>query len=284
MSSFKFNFTTELDEQEITDDNSTDSRIPLKHVEPHTLENADTGLVFSSVEVVESKTLKLIGAERDSFDISNTKLQKILKSSDLEKNVYEGGLKIWEGTFDLIRYLSQNKETLLASDFSVLELGCGHGVVLTYLLKSLNITPQVVLYQDLNEEVLRNKTIPTCRKNVSKENFKKCTFVAGDWAHFNEENIQHKFGLILSSETVYDVSNFASLVKILKHFLKEEGVALFSAKRFYFGVGGGSSDFVEYIENKEKKYLSCQIIQSFEDGQSNIRDIIQITSLSSNEG
>jgi len=42
--------------------------------------------------------------------------------SDLVSGVYEGGLKVWEGTFDLLRYLMNYPEE---AGQNVIELGCG---------------------------------------------------------------------------------------------------------------------------------------------------------------
>lgn len=37
-------------------------------------------------------------------------LGKEHRQSDLVSGVYEGGLKVWEGTFDLLKYLESNPE------------------------------------------------------------------------------------------------------------------------------------------------------------------------------
>ena len=44
--------------------------------------------------------------------------------SDLISGVYEGGLKVWECTFDMVDYLQQ----IDMSGKSVIELGCGQGL------------------------------------------------------------------------------------------------------------------------------------------------------------
>ena len=43
--------------------------------------------------------------------------------SDLVSGVYEGGLKIWECSIDLVHFISRNPE--LFEGKRVLELGCG---------------------------------------------------------------------------------------------------------------------------------------------------------------
>lgn len=96
------------------------------------------------------------------------------------------------------------------------------------------------------------------------------------------------FDLCLSAETLYRTSNFHVIREILVTRLSTMGAvslhreikchecyqAFFAQKRFYFGVGGGSLPFLNYI--RDDNALSGRIICSVEDGQSNVRDIIEI--------
>ena len=47
----------------------------------------------------------------------------MLFESDLVSGLYEGGLKVWECSFDLVDYVFENKQ--IVADKRVLELGCG---------------------------------------------------------------------------------------------------------------------------------------------------------------
>ncbi|KAJ3978593.1 hypothetical protein F5890DRAFT_1569609 [Lentinula detonsa] len=66
---------------------------------------------------------------------SDSKLRFLDTPSDLVPGVYEGGLKTWECSLDLVDYLhaSLDDENLIGK--RVLELGCGTGVPSLYLLR-----------------------------------------------------------------------------------------------------------------------------------------------------
>ena len=59
------------------------------------------------------------------------------ENSDLVKNVYEGGLKIWECSQDLVSYL--NSSNINLKNQRILELGCGAALPSLYCLKKLII-------------------------------------------------------------------------------------------------------------------------------------------------
>ena len=46
-----------------------------------------------------------------------------VSESDLVSGVYEGGLKVWECSFDLVDYIQANATEFIGKN--VLELGCG---------------------------------------------------------------------------------------------------------------------------------------------------------------
>ena len=56
------------------------------------------------------------------------------------------------------------------------------------------------------------------------------------------------------------------------------GVALIATKRFYFGVGGGTFEIERilniYNASIKNKRLNFQVVKSYEDGLSNVRDVI----------
>ncbi|BBN00080.1 hypothetical protein MPTK1_1g26230 [Marchantia polymorpha subsp. ruderalis] len=88
--------------------------------------------------------------------------------TDLVPGKYEGGLKLWECTVDLINTLRREiKDGQLSfRGKRVLELGCGHG--LPGILACLK-GASTVHFQDFNAEVLRHLTIPNVEANLQQD-------------------------------------------------------------------------------------------------------------------
>lgn len=119
---------------------------------------------------------------RELFDIKHqammeedaeksSEVHKILVGSnnsdevDLRKNVYEGGFKLWECSYDLVDELeTQIKNGQLSQFSSFLELGCGTSLPTCYLLMKTFLTEQnskiSLVLSDFNYEVLRLVTVP----------------------------------------------------------------------------------------------------------------------------
>ncbi|XP_023240637.1 histidine protein methyltransferase 1 homolog isoform X2 [Centruroides sculpturatus] len=109
------------------------------------------------VEVIPDNSLKIEG---DKYKINNLKIGDCFLSyissediqsdtldtiqlasknhSDLIPGIYEGGLKIWECTLDLINYLQEND--IVKKGMNILDLGCGAGLagIFAYL-KGANV-------------------------------------------------------------------------------------------------------------------------------------------------
>ncbi|RQX72620.1 putative chromosome 1 ORF-a, related protein, partial [Toxoplasma gondii CAST] len=75
---------------------------------------------------------------------------------------YEGGLALWECTWDLVRFLLKLRRSDL-QDAHVLDLGCGHGLAGLLMIQR---GAGAVVFQDLNEEVLLSVTAPTVALNM----------------------------------------------------------------------------------------------------------------------
>lgn len=85
---------------------------------------------------------------------------------------------------------------------------------------------------------------------TKSETIERCKFYAGDWSKFVDATKNDtKYDVILTSETIYNTSNYRKLLDVLKNKLKADGVALVSAKTYYFGVGGGCRDFEKLIKD-----------------------------------
>ena len=68
-----------------------------------------------------------------------------------------------------------------------------------------------------------------------------------------------KYDIIVSSDTVYNADSIESLLKLIKTVLSpHNGHAFVSGRRYYFGVGGGTSDLSALIS----KDSSLKVIQA----------------------
>lgn len=86
---------------------------------------------YTETEVFSGCNLKLIRSDKVTQDLTDQNYQNIVeaesKHSDLIPAKYEGGLKIWECTFDLGQYILEKKIELKGK--LVMDLGCGAGLI-----------------------------------------------------------------------------------------------------------------------------------------------------------
>ncbi|KAH8323197.1 hypothetical protein KR067_000291 [Drosophila pandora] len=191
---------------------------------------------------------------RSQSGLENLDIKKSEDShSDLLAGVYEGGAKIWEGTSDLLQYLSEQIKDSFWQDKRVLDLGCGSGLLGIYAMK-LGARSD---FQDYNKDVLEYITYANILLNLDEELTetekleyldKKTSLYSGDWSHFTDLTKEsEKYDVILTSETIYNIDNQQKLLDTFASRLKPEGIVLVAAKSYYFGVGGGLDQFVEKI-------------------------------------
>lgn len=103
-------------------------------------------------------------------DSSSNAIHEILIGTngdlDLKKNVYEGGFKLWECSYDLVDCIETLwSENQLSSFECFFELGCGTALPSCYLLSkilssSAKTSFKKLILSDFNSEVLRLVTIP----------------------------------------------------------------------------------------------------------------------------
>lgn len=84
--------------------------------------------------------------------------------SDLIPGVYEGGLKVWECTYDLLELIEKDGETFGGK--VVLDLGCGAGLLGILALKR---GARHIHFQDYNSTVIEQLTVPNVILNCQED-------------------------------------------------------------------------------------------------------------------
>uniref|UniRef100_A0A8D3DHP3 protein-histidine N-methyltransferase n=1 Tax=Scophthalmus maximus TaxID=52904 RepID=A0A8D3DHP3_SCOMX len=203
--------------------------------------------------------------EDDERILSRTAEQR----SDLIPGVYEGGLKVWECTYDLLEIIEKDGETFGGK--AVLDLGCGAGLLGILALKR---GARHIHFQDYNSTVIEQLTVPTvllnCQEDDDIERVKdgspppkkialgqsqhlsKCRFFSGDWSTFLDLILktgpQPKYDIIFTSETIYNTAYYPVLHETLHKLLAPGGLVYLATKSHYFGVGGGLHLFESFVE------------------------------------
>jgi len=223
------------------------------------------------IEFNHDKSLSNISLNYIHFNNSLIKSTNVPENTDLISGKYEGGIKIWECDQDLLEFLPSIYNDSWKNK-NILDMGCGHGLPGIYLLlKGIN----EICFQDFNKEVLDNITknyINQLKNNFGLNFEKNVNYVDGDWGAFHYDK---KFDVIISGDTLYNNLNYEKIYNLIKNNLNKDGEAYFSSKRFYFGVGGGTSEFRQYITERNEFEISQ--VKTIKDGINNIRVILKIT-------
>ena len=157
--------------------------------------------------------------------------------------VYEGGLKVWECSLDLVDYITMNRPKFEGK--KVLEIGCGQGLPGVQALKE---GANEVVFQDFNDEVLKNATENVIKQNTECKNYQ---LVPGAWEELvNNESLKGKFNVILMSETLYNVDYYTSLFDFIEHCLVDDANSevIVGTKTYYFGLGGGYYELEQFLK------------------------------------
>ena len=148
--------------------------------------------------------IKFLCADPDRVDLSDNLVSALSdtpsssssgSTTDLIPGVYEGGLRVWEASVDLVKYMMTHPEVLAISTPNglgsrnerqasrpkqCLELGAGHGFPGLFVLKQEEKAWSVV-FSDFNEEVLTSVTWPNVLMNTKADARFRASYVAGDW-------------------------------------------------------------------------------------------------------
>ncbi|XP_054443771.1 histidine protein methyltransferase 1 homolog [Pteronotus mesoamericanus] len=237
------------------------------------------GLQQVNMQVVKTILLK------ENFPGENIVSKSFSSHSDLITGVYEGGLKIWECTFDLLAYFT--KAPVKFAGKKVLDLGCGSGLLGITALKG---GAKEVHFQDYNSMVIDEVTLPNvaanstledeaydgdepdlkrCRKSKVAQELCKCRFFSGEWSEFcklvlTSEKVFEKYDLILTSETIYNPDYYDSLHQTFLRLLDKNGQVLLASKAHYFGVGGGIHLFQKFVE--ERNVFETRTLEIIDEG------------------
>ncbi|KAF3938499.1 hypothetical protein ABW19_dt0205728 [Dactylella cylindrospora] len=203
--SFKFNFDLPAEEEEdiqvdsvhdtaatfaaVDEPTSTASEISARL---HTLEDLISQLpphiTYSTLILPTSSSTEISIPRRDLYDVKMQLMAEDTMSSattststpsteapkftaafadeDIRTNLYEGGLKSWECSSDLVKQLASDVDTWQSHSNRIIELGCGTALPTCYILQTLlsqkDPSPNGVhlTLADYNLDVLRLVTLP----------------------------------------------------------------------------------------------------------------------------
>ena len=263
---FKFNFNQE-EEDKVENEDIKGTPDSCKR---HELRGQTVGdIVVIELKVENCDTVIKYVKSLDAINQIKNKPKYLEQNTDLVKNVYEGGLKIWECSHDLVQFLSSAQVPI--QDQRVLELGCGAALPGLYCLHH---KASILHLQDYNSEVIDYITALNVQMNGSPDHPTQVQLFSGDWRDFTATAVQdqQKYDVILTSETIYEESNYRKLIQCFRDCLAPEGVIYLAAKVYYFGVGGGLRSFEKALD--KSGLWTHEIV--FENNDSVHRQIIEI--------
>ena len=147
--SFCFNFSDDENDQQNDDTNTVE--VIQQTFTSSKLKAQDSDIITESGEFDPVKDA-LFEQHQQQKNIS-----KHTEYTDVIHGVYEGGLKLWECSDDLLQYLSQDLPQDGFVGRRVVDLGCGHGHPGIWCVSRGSA---LTCFQDLNTDALRQATVP----------------------------------------------------------------------------------------------------------------------------
>uniref|UniRef100_A0A7N0VK20 Uncharacterized protein n=1 Tax=Kalanchoe fedtschenkoi TaxID=63787 RepID=A0A7N0VK20_KALFE len=84
------------------------------------------------------------------------------------------------------------------------------------------------------------------------------------------------YDVILMAETVYSIDTFQNLYNLLKLCVSHpNGVIYMAGKKHYFGVGGGTRQFLSVVE--KDGFFAANLVAEIADGSSNVREVWKLS-------
>ncbi|KAJ6257736.1 hypothetical protein Dda_7524 [Drechslerella dactyloides] len=199
--SFKFNFDLPVDEDgaevqtndaepassgPVATEAASASRLPAAaHSLDDLISQLPPHIAYSTLQLPLSPSRTVTIPRRELFDVkmqlmaedtmaansgttsTNDRFTAAFTDEDIRTNTYEGGLKSWECSSDLVKQLAENDEIWQPYCRRILELGCGTALPTCYILQTLLASPSLPLSHgvhltlaDYNIDVLRLVTLP----------------------------------------------------------------------------------------------------------------------------
>ena len=219
------------------------------------------------------------------------------KGTDIIPGRYGGGLKVWECSLDLCRYIWSRRDSMKIR--CALELGCGHGLPGCLLLRIgfQSGCHTNVLFSDFNDFVLKGVTMPNIILNTTgfplEQVANSVALGAGDWLEMSRRleqgqqgipqlPIDGRFDLVLAAETTYTTETSQDTAILLAKHIAIGGMGLVATKRYYFGCGGGSDAFRDALAAEQatiegRTYRLCATTVGVIDcGSGNIRELLEV--------
>ncbi|KAH0558703.1 hypothetical protein GP486_004652 [Trichoglossum hirsutum] len=235
--------------------------------------------------------MQLMAEDDDDDNDENSAFLASLGDDDIKTNVYEGGLKSWECSVDLVSILADDRELWESGEegLRVMELGCGTALPTLYLFQQAllrHIKAPRFSIADYNVDVLRLVTVPNLFLSwamitstspdlwpaeddleITPDLLQRFTadldarriavdIVSGAWGPRFVELVPAKPHLVLASETIYSPASLPTFTQTLVEVVDRHGNhvprALVAAKMVYFGVGGGVYEFLRLLKDQYK--------------------------------